>query len=340
MPIEDALEITFTPVLPDDPEVSRVDVTGPSNANVGEVVALQATVYDQYGEPMPNRGVEWLAVPPARVEIVSQSPSSMTLKGTEPGSATITGRVIETDPGPSLWPPEGYVELLPDVTFENGQWPAGWEIRESAQGGKATLSLVDGNPLTGGKMARHTYMPGNSDGGGAGYMISPRFTPSGEIIVEEVMRASSNFQGHASGVNKNGYTINDVGQSPNQSRHPHIWLTQASGEGRMRPGFIPQGAPSVSARYISDFEMQRGEWYVLRWRIIFSPDEAIGRLTIWAAPLGEEPVIVGDWNARTSTEDWDQFFDRIQIRPIWGGRGDSVVNEMFKEWARVRICGR
>lgn len=344
MAVEDTLEITFNPVVPDDPEVKRVEVTGPSDANVGEVVGVQAVVYDQYDEPMPDRGVEWVVLPTDSVEILSQSPASVTLKGLAPGKTTVTGKVVETGGGgpPATWPPEGYVELLPDVTFEDGEWPAGWSIRADYWE-DAKFALVDGNPITGGKLARHTYYPGNSDGGPAGFMISPRFTPVREVIVEEVMRTSPYYKAHRSGVNKNGYTINDLGQQPGQANHPHIWMTRGTGEeGILRPSWGLQGDSTVNGRFTADYELKRGEWYVLRWRIIFSPDEAVGRVSIWAAELasGEEPVLVGDWPARTSTEEWDQFFDRVQIRPIWGGRGDIVTQEMFKEWARVRVCGR
>ena len=339
MAVEDSLQVTFKTVIPDDPQVKSVKIVGPSEASVGEPVSFQATVYDQYDEPMPTRGVEWIVLPDGVAEVVEFSPSSMVLKGRQAGSVTITSRVKEVAPEDPTWPPEGYTELLPQVDFADGWWPASWNIREDAWG-KATFTLVDGNPITGGKLARHSYLVGNGDGGPSGFMISPRFTPVQELIVEEVMRTSEKFRSHQSGVNKNGYTINDVGQQQGQSIHPHIWMLDGS---RLRPGFGPQGGEPVTDRLTSSFECERGQWYRIRWRVIFSDDPTIGRYTIWAAKLGEELAMIGDWVQQSALADWDKLFDRIQIRPIWGGRGDLITEEdqpMFKEWALVRVAGR
>ena len=345
MAVEDTVSLTFKAIDPGDPEVKSVKVSGPTEANVGEPVSFSAVVYDQYDEPMPTRGVDWIVLPDGYAEVMDFDPQSMILKGVQPGSITITGRVKEVTPGPdpdpNEWPPEGYANLYPPVDFTNG-WPEGWQVRESAQGGLALLTLEDGNPVTGGWLARHTYLPGNSDGAGACFLISPR-GPDGvkDMIVEEVFRISENFQGHQSGVNKNGYTIDDDrdGVDPAYgTKHPHIFNTDGGGSGPLKPGI--GGQDQVDNRVRGDFELVRGNWYRVRYRILMSSDPNVGGYWIWAAPLGEPLQLVGQWTLATTGPDRDGFLDRYQLRPIWGGRGDSVVETMWKDWAQIRIAGR
>lgn len=154
-----------------------------------------------------------------------------------------------------------------------------------------------------------------------------------ELYVSFLVKLSSRWQGHRTGVNKIGF----IWMHDNPVVVPNHHTT---GRGpiasEIRIQDTPAGARNLSSN-VRRIRLRRGVWH--RWEILLranSVDRADGEIHWWidGAKAGEYHDVV------FAGSDQPNFWQTVAWRPTWGGRGDVVKEDMNVWMAHIYVSGR
>jgi len=178
-------------------------------------------------------------------------------------------------------------------------------------------------PYSPGSVARARFPKGLGDG------VSPTWSEASigqhgvkRLYVSFWMKVSDNWQGHETAVNK-------VAILWTHEKPVVVANMNGVGSGRlmgeMRIQDVPDGARNLTAN-LADAELARGEWH--RWEIVLvsnNGDAADGEVHWWI-----DGKKVGEYrDVRFGTSAQSKIWDYVTWRPVWGGRGDTVKEDMY-----------
>jgi hypothetical protein len=230
----------------------------------------------------------------------------------------ITTAVVEPPAANGSNEPSGYGTLV-ETSYQ-----------AAAEGGfssslNADFSIVNDPtaPYSPGTVARARFPKGLGDG------VSPIWSAAGigqhgvkRLYVSFWMKVSDNWQGHETGVNK-------VAILWTHEKPVVVANMNGVGSGRlmseMRIQDVPDGARNLTAN-LADAELARGEWH--RWEVVLvsnNGDGADGEVHWWI-----DGNKVGEYrDVRFGTSAQSKIWDNVTWRPVWGGRGDTVNEDMY-----------
>lgn len=204
--------------------------------------------------------------------------------------------------------------------------------------------FVNYEPLTvSGGVGTFTYEVGQDGGAPANVVKSGGFTGRRHIYVYIKIRPSTNWQGHDSGINKLVYLVdNSAG-----SQGPFYVELYGWNNGPLRLGLSRQAQFQGSAfnfRYNSagngvsnDETLTKGSFNELE-------------LDILLATAGNSDGTIDGWVNGTKVLEFtgvsntkaghNGTITKVNVAPIWGGVGDSVVEEMYLDFDEVYVSGK
>jgi hypothetical protein len=148
------------------------------------------------------------------------------------------------------------------------------------------------------------------------------------------VKLSSNWQGHSSGVNKIGFVW--------LHNNPTVYFSaQGSGSGPLQPQIrlqnTPDGARNLTPN-VANLEFTRGEWH--KWEVLLvvnAGGQANGQAHWWidGVKVGQYTNVL--YGTSSQGKAWGEV---IEWRPIWGGMGGTVAQDMYMSMDDLYISGK
>ena len=180
--------------------------------------------------------------------------------------------------------------------------------------------------------------PAGKSGGGPNKNAGSEFWDQKKTVyLYLTWKMSSNWQGHGSGTNKVFFlkTANPIGSGNNtylniKGSGAGSLKLQVSGQGY--PAGVPQFPPNVGNGYLN-----RGQWYEMEFLFTANtPGSSNGVLEVWID--GVKTHNYTSWEPLNSGE--GPGFNGILVSIIWGGTGDTVINDMDMMFDHIYISGK
>jgi uncharacterized protein YjdB len=344
-PLSNVVAVTTTassaPPPPPMP-VASVSISPASlTLQVGGTSQLTATTRDANNNILTGRTVTWssgtagIATVSATGVVTAVAAGMAQVTATsegKSGSASITVAAVPPPPPP---PPPGSsnepagMTLLKQRAFNSLQEDPSWDTDSQMQ-----IIQDAAAPKSPSSVMRFTFPAGFSPDGNSNGHTGVAFGGSNRVMyISYWAKYSTNWQGHATGINKHVYVWNGndplfvmeaegVGSGPLVPR-PAIQRT-VRGDGMYEPNLVPSAV------------IKRGAWFHIEVVLTGNTSgSANGSMDWWLD--GVHVGSVGGLQWSSGTTNWGIF----EIYPVWGGVGGTpVASTMTFDWDHVYLSGK
>lgn len=322
----------FFPTAFQSPVAQVTVVADSTSLLVGSETQVTATVTDANGNVLTDRSVTWSSSDTAVAALLPSSPTTALAAALAEGSATITaasegksGASSLQVTAPEAPPPseDGYPNQPAGYTAITGRPFAekaedGWTATTSSGFSIVSEASAPKAPPTIGQMF---YPAGKSDYDPGWTERSITSLGYGEVYVSFWVKVSSNWQGHKSGQKIGFAWIHD---NPTV-----VFSIRGAGSDPLRSEIYLQNIPGTSrilTPNLASVELVRGRWH--RWEVVLivnSGDNTDGQVHWWVdgTKVGEYRDVA--FGSATQGKVWQL----LSWRPIWGGQGDTLLEDQY-----------